>query len=36
VYQLKIEATIAGKEEERKMWFQVETCGFDGTIVVDY
>jgi hypothetical protein len=36
VYQLKIEATIAGKEEERKMWFQVGTCGFDGTIVVDY
>jgi photosystem II stability/assembly factor-like uncharacterized protein len=36
VYQLKIEATIAGKEEERKTWFQVETCGFDGTIVVDY
>jgi len=34
VYQLKIEATIAGKEEERKTWFQVETCGFDGTIVV--
>lgn len=36
VYQLKIEALINGKEEERKMWFQVETCGFDGTIVVDY
>jgi len=36
IYQLKVEAIIGGKEERKKMWFQVDTCGFDGTIVVDF
>ncbi len=36
VYQLKVEAIVGGKEVEKKTWFQVETCGFDGTIVVDF
>lgn len=36
VYQLKVEAIIAGKEVRKKTFFQVGTCGFDGTIVVDF
>ena len=36
VYQLKVEAIIAGKEVRKKTWFQVGTCGFNGTIVVDF
>ncbi len=36
VYQLKVEATIAGKEERKVIWFSVDTCGFDGTIVIDF
>ncbi|MBZ5536412.1 MAG: choice-of-anchor D domain-containing protein [Acidobacteriia bacterium] len=36
VYQLKVEATIAGKEERKVVWFNVDTCGFDGTIVIDF
>jgi hypothetical protein len=35
-YQLKVEAIIGGKEERKKVWFNVDTCGFDGTIVVDF
>jgi hypothetical protein len=36
VYRLKVEAVIAGKEQEKKTWFKVDTCGFQGTIVVDF
>lgn len=36
VYQLKVEAIIAGHEERKKTWFKVDTCGFNGTIVVDF
>jgi hypothetical protein len=36
IYQLKVEAIICGKEERKKMWFNVDTCGFNGTIVVDF
>lgn len=36
VYQLKVEAIIAGKEVRKKTFFSVNTCGFDGTIVVDF
>ena len=36
VYQLKVEAIVGGKELEKKTWFRVDTCGFDGTIVVDF
>jgi len=36
VYQLKVEAIIAGKEEHKTIWFSVDTCGFDGTIVIDF
>ena len=36
VYQLKVEAIIAGKEERKTIWFSVDTCGFDGTIVIDF
>jgi hypothetical protein len=36
VYRLKVEAIIGGKEEEKKTWFEVDTCGFNGTIVVDF
>jgi hypothetical protein len=36
VYQLKVEAIIAGKEVRKKTFFQVGTCGFNGTIVVDF
>jgi hypothetical protein len=35
-YQLKVEAIIAGKEERKIVYFNVDTCGFDGTIVVDF
>lgn len=36
VYQLKVEAIIAGKEVRKKTWFKLDTCGFNGTIVVDF
>ena len=36
VYQLKVEAIIGGKEVRKKTWFKVDTCGFNGTIVVDF
>lgn len=36
VYQLKVEAKIAGKEVRKKVFFSVSTCGFNGTIVVDF
>jgi len=36
VYQLKVEAKIAGHEVSKKIWFSVDTCGFNGTIVVDF
>ena len=36
VYQLKVEAKIAGHEVRKKIWFSVDTCGFNGTIVVDF
>jgi hypothetical protein len=35
-YQLKVEAKIAGKEVRKKIFFNVSTCGFNGTIVVDF
>jgi hypothetical protein len=36
LYQLKVEAKIAGKEVRKKMFFNVSTCSFNGTIVVDF
>lgn len=36
VYRLKVEAKIAGHEVSKKVWFSVDTCGFNGTIVVDF
>ena len=36
VYQLKVEAIIGGKEKRKKTWFNVDTCGFNGNIVVDF
>jgi len=36
VYRLKVEAIIGGKEVEKKTWFKVDTCGFNGTIAVDF
>jgi hypothetical protein len=36
VYRIKVEATIGGKEQEKKTFFKVDTCGFKGTIVVDF
>jgi hypothetical protein len=36
LYQLKVEAKIAGKEVSKKVYFNVPTCGFNGTIVVDF
>ena len=36
VYQLKVEAIIGGKEVRKATWFNVDTCGFDGTLVVDF
>jgi photosystem II stability/assembly factor-like uncharacterized protein len=36
VYQLKVEAIIGGKEVRKKTWFKVDTCGFNGTIIVDF
>ncbi|HJQ25384.1 MAG TPA: choice-of-anchor D domain-containing protein [Blastocatellia bacterium] len=36
VYQLKVEVKIAGKEERKTVWFSVDTCGFNGTLVVDF
>jgi Abnormal spindle-like microcephaly-assoc'd, ASPM-SPD-2-Hydin len=35
-YQLKVEAKIAGHEVRKKMFFIVDTCGFNATIVVDF
>jgi hypothetical protein len=31
-----VEAKIAGHEVTKKVYFSVDTCGFDGTIVVDF
>jgi len=31
-----VEAIIGGKEVRKDAWFNVDTCGFDGTIVVDF
>jgi hypothetical protein len=36
VYRLKVEAIVAGKEVRKTVWFNVDTCGFNGTIVVDF
>jgi len=36
VYQLKIEAIIGGHEQRKTVYFNVDTCGFNGTIVVDF
>jgi len=36
LYQLKVEVKIAGKEVSKKIYFDVPTCGFNGTIVVDF
>ena len=36
VYRLKVEAIIGGKEERKEIWFNLDTCAFDGTIVVDF
>lgn len=36
LYQLKVEVKIAGKEVSKKIYFNVPTCGFNGTIVVDF
>jgi len=36
VYRLKVEAIIGGKEVEKKTWFKVDTCGFNGTIAVHF
>ncbi|HJP94025.1 MAG TPA: choice-of-anchor D domain-containing protein [Pyrinomonadaceae bacterium] len=36
VYKLKVELKIAGKEVSKTVRFNVDTCGFNGTIVVDF
>jgi len=36
VYKLKVELKVAGKEVSKTVWFNVDTCGFNGTIVVDF
>jgi hypothetical protein len=36
VYKLKVEVKIAGKEVSKTIWFNVDTCGFNGTIVVEF
>ena len=36
VYKLKVEVKIAGHEVSKTIWFNVDTCGFNGTIVVDF
>ncbi len=36
VYQVEVEAKIAGHKVTKKTWFSVDTCGFNGTIVVDF
>jgi Abnormal spindle-like microcephaly-assoc'd, ASPM-SPD-2-Hydin len=36
IYQLEVEVKIAGHKVEKKVWFNVDTCGFNGTIVVDF
>jgi hypothetical protein len=36
VYKLKVEIKIAGKEVSKTVRFNVDTCGFNGTIVVDF
>jgi len=35
-YRLKVEAKIAGHEVRKKMYFNLGTCSFNGTIVVDF
>lgn len=36
LYRIKVEAKIAGVKVTKLVWFTVDTCGFDGTIVVDF
>ena len=36
VYKLKVEVKIGGHEVSKTIWFNVDTCGFNGTIVVDF
>ncbi|MEK6337088.1 MAG: choice-of-anchor D domain-containing protein [Acidobacteriota bacterium] len=36
LYRVKVEAKIAGVKVTKLVWFTVDTCGFDGTIVVDF
>jgi hypothetical protein len=36
VYKLKVEVKIAGHEVSKTVWFNVDTCGFNGTIVIDF
>jgi hypothetical protein len=36
VYKLKVELKIGGKEVSKTVRFNVDTCGFNGTIVVDF
>jgi hypothetical protein len=36
LYQLKVEAKIAGKEVRKKVFFNLSTCSFNGTIVIDF
>jgi hypothetical protein len=36
LYRLKVELKIAGHEESKTIWFNVDTCGFNGTIVIDF
>lgn len=36
LYRIKVEAKIAGVKVTKLVWFTIDTCGFDGTIVVDF
>lgn len=36
IYQLEVEVKIGGNKVEKKVWFNLDTCGFNGTIVVDF
>jgi len=36
IYQLEVEVKIAGNKVEKKVWFNLDTGGFNGTIVVDF
>lgn len=36
LYELKVRVVVGSNTVEKKVWFNIDTCGFNGTIVVDF